>query len=698
MGIFANQLKASPPAPATVRNTKLAQILSDSKSRYHISPEVKRICDMPLKCEVSEDLIQALSENYLQPEIRAQGIALRPSQADGLIQFAAADGLFAPIGAGGGKTLLSLLLAHIGHAEMGLKKIMLLVPAQLVGKLLDHELSYYRKWINLSFSVHCLAGRPKSRRLHIARSNRPGLYIYSYSMLSCPDAEDVLSLVAPEMIIADEAHCIAGQSARADRFSRYMDFAQPIFVPMSGTMTSKRISDYANLARAALKTNNFLPTSNMLTNDWGAVLDADTNYMDRVPAGVSGGLDYVYGWALNSAPANTITYPAITASGLRQAYCYRMATTPGVSVSSVLDCEASLLIHNKPTTMPEEDPAIVQLKKHMDVVDELMIAPNGDEISHAFHTFKWQSELTVGFYNELYWPTVGIVAKKAEISDHDALDLLSRSQMHFEAHQQYNRDLRKWIGYNAKKGLDTPMLIGNSMYNHGAEAVGEPLYASWSHMKSLDFDGRIERISRAVRVCDFKIKAAASFAKEYRKEFQKGMLFWYNHQEIGRWLFEVFSAEGLDPLLCEAGDAAAKIFLDEEACKGRIILATYNSHGTGRNLQFFDTQYFVEWPRPAKTAEQVIAREHRLGQKSDEVTCITNMSTDFDYMCFAATLNDALYIHQSNGTPQRLILSAYEPRPRIFPPHVLRERGFTLVYDLNNDLLHKLEAMGVDPV
>jgi len=677
-----------------VRNTKLAQILSDGKSKYHISPEVKRICDMPQKREISEDLIQALSENYLKPEILAQGIALRPSQADGLIQFASADGLFAPIGAGGGKTLLSLLLAHIGHSEMGLKKIMLLVPAQLVGKLMDHELSYYRKWINLSFSVHCIAGRAKSRRLHIARSNRPGLYIYSYSMLSCPDAEDVLGLVAPEMIIADEAHCIAGNSARADRFSRYMEFAQPIFVPMSGTMTSKRISDYAKLAKFSLKTNSFLPTSNILTNDWGAVLDADTNYMDLVPAGVSGGLDYVYGWALKHAPPNTITYSSITSSGLRQAYCYRMATTPGVSASSTLDCEASLLVHNKPVPMPEEDPSIIQLKNHMATVDELMIAPNGDEIAHAFHTFKWQNELTVGFYNELYWPTVERVAKKLEIHDRDALDLLSRSQMHFEAHQQYNRDLRKWLGDNSKKGLDTPNLVGINMHNHGADDVGAGLYASWSHMKSLDFEGRIERISRAVRVCDYKIKAAAKFAKEYRSEFKRGMLFWYNHQEVGQWLFEEFRSEGLDPILCEAGNEAAKILLDVDACSGRIVLATYNSHGTGRNLQYFDTQYFVEWPRPAKTAEQTIAREHRLGQNSDEVTCVMNMSTDFDYMCFAATLNDALYIHQSNGTPQRLILAAYEPRPRIFPPHVLRERGFSLVYDLNNDLLHKLEAMG----
>ncbi len=53
-------------------------------------------------------------------------------------------------------------------------------------------------------------------------------------------------------------------------------------------------------------------------------------------------------------------------------------------------------------------------------------------------------------------------------------------------------------------------------------------------------------------------------------------------------------------------------------------------------------------------------------------TCNT---TEFDHILFGATLNDAAYIHQSQGNKQKLIYATYVPKPKVVPFEVLMEWG-----------------------
>ena len=71
-----------------------------------------------------------------------------------------------------------------------------------------------------------------------------------------------------------------------------------------------------------------------------------------------------------------------------------------------------------------------------------------------------------------------------------------------------------------------------------------------------------------------------------------------------------------------------------------------------------------------------IRDSHRNGQETDALIMGTCNTTSFDHMNMAACLNDALYLHQTLGSRQKLIYANYDPVPKVFPSDFLRERGF----------------------
>jgi hypothetical protein len=145
---------------------------------------------------------------------------------------------------------------------------------------------------------------------------------------------------------------------------------------------------------------------------------------------------------------------------------------------------------------------------------------------------------------------------------------------------------------------------------------------------------------------------------------------------MGAWATELLQNSGFPVEHAKAGDEWNSKLADPERTASKWLVASMPAHGTGKNLQYFQNQFFLQWPRPATTAEQVIGRTHRNGQEADELVVLTCNSSEFDQMCFAATLVDALYIHQTTGPRQKLIYGTYVEMPKIYPSDMLRERGF----------------------
>ena len=201
-------------------------------------------------------------------------------------------------------------------------------------------------------------------------------------------------------------------------------------------------------------------------------------------------------------------------------------------------------------------------------------------------------------------------------------------------------------------------------------------------MKEADFEGRPDRDKEMIRVSPFRVNAALKWAQE----FKTGII-WVWHPEFGRWVVEVLQEAGVNVVWCPAGDDSIEELGDPlQGGKGDCIaVASMAGHGTGRNLQAWSRCLMLEFPREPIQAEQVIGREHRMGQEAEQVDVYTTLSLEFDHHNRAACLNDAIYIQQSTGQHQKIVYADYSPLPQVCSKEFLREQGIDGVRSLTKD-------------
>lgn len=694
---------APPPREVPLSLEQRKEFNESDAGQYYSHAEIKRICGIPVRSKLTPEEVDAYSEMVAQSEAYHQeGFRLFPDQAQALYEYEMLGGLVAPITVGGGKTLVALGIAGIAYAK-GLRKMILLYPPQLTEELTKTAMRWVRKNIGINYPYHVLHGKSSAARKALAKSGKPGLYLFPYSLLSVKDTDELLNGIAPQIIIADESHRLANKSsARTRRITKAVEKFSPEFVTLSGTYTSKSIKDYSHLSRWCLRENNPLPNAPTMVEEWAILLDAaagDVNSLAREMqgSGRAGPILPLVKWAQAQFPNESI--PA-SLPGFRKAFKLRLSSTPGVVASAEQSLGTSLIIHNRPFDAGEAEKTYGEswalLQKLIRDVADAYTTPNGDELSHALETWKWLDELSSGFYNELVWPTPQqYVQNRPQLTEEEGEAMLGLAKDHLESLKEYHKELRKFLADGrAKQGMDTPHLIGQEMYRNGAQNVPAYLYGLWKEAKDREFPGMPERISRGVRVCSYKVDDMVRWVLEYLPR-NKGALVWYDHQEMGRWAYEELVRKGVDVLHCPAGDRGNRI-MNDKGVADKVLVASYHAHGEGKNLQHFQEQYFLEFPRQARSAEQIIGRTHRTGQKADELTVNMSHFGVFEQMKFAACLNDALYIHQTTGTRQKLIYAGYDPVPKIFPPDVLRERGLSLLSNSAAQQRHLAERFSRD--
>lgn len=185
---------------------------------------------------------------------------LRPAQALALHDAGVYGGLFAPLGVGEGKTLLSLLLPVV----LGAQRPMLLLPANLIEKTLREQELFSKHW-------------------RIPTSIRP----FSYDMLGRVQAADELDNYLPDFLGCDEVHRLKNRRAAVTRrVARYM-YRHPRtrFAAMSGTVMRRSIRDFAHIIRWCLKTGAPVPVTNEELDEWAEALDDGVDPLARRRAG-----------------------------------------------------------------------------------------------------------------------------------------------------------------------------------------------------------------------------------------------------------------------------------------------------------------------------------------------------------------------------------------------------------------------------
>lgn len=654
--------------------------------------EVRRILALPVTTGLAKEEKEAFDATTILAPLYEEGFRWFDCQAEAILAYLSYQGAIAPIPVGKGKTLVSLAVAEAGARFFGIRKSLLLVPASVYPQLVSVDLSAAREIIPLSISFHLLGRRDRQTRRALAASDRPGCYICPYSLLSAKDAAPhpgwlgLLQSIDAGLVIADEAHYLKHRnSARTRRFLDWANARRPHFVALSGTLSSRTIKDYRHLVHLALKERSPLPLSPVLCDEWAQVIDSDAPDFESTSSQATQSLRPIVDWARTVFPSTEIP---LGQAGFRKAYQLRLNSAPGV-VQPVLDeIGTSITICNEPVQHPEKSPGWKELEALTRKVVEEWKTPNGDEIEDAIQTYKWLKELTVGFYNELVWPTEEELAFRQGLAPEEASYLLEAARRHHTAKQEYVRKGLRDFLKEGRPGLDTPMLVGHSMASYEDKYVPRHVFDLWREMKSLEVEGMPSRFSRAVRVCPYKIDAVTEWVTKQRNAHpDEGILIWYIHRDVGRWLAERMAAADLNPLHCPAGHASNRELTETDRLRvneKRIVVLSVQAHSEGKNLQGnavkklagWGLSYYAEWPRSEKQAEQTLGRTHRTGQTRDEVRPVTCITTDFDVLAMAATLNDALFVQQTSGNRRKLIYAGYDPLPEIVPPALLRERGF----------------------
>lgn len=652
------------------------------------SLEINRICRLPIVELPTKEEVEAFSRQEVQARYFEQGFRLLNTQVGAVLAWDLYGGGFFPIGVGWGKTLITLMIANRAFESRTAERTTLFVPPQVLLQLVEHDIGWARKRVGLTVPITVMAGRDKGSRKNAAESRKRGLYILPYSYLSTTDAEEILNAIEPDLVILDEAHWVKNaDAARTGRLMRYLAARQPKLVALSGTITSKSIKDYHHLLSFALGTNCPLPLDGALAQNWSFVLDANADPTDAQTGPIAPLLE----WSRRSFPSEKLPRGI---PGFRKAYKIRLNTAPGVVSTGDNEIGVSLTLRNHPVDLRplKGDASYERLCKLEDDVVDLWRSPSGDEIEYGFHKWRYLYELTAGFYYHLRWPTPDELMQRQRISKDEAEAYLEGALAHHDARQEYNKELRRWLEYRGRPKLDTPLLVGSNMAQHGARDVGDELYALWRAAKDLEFEGMPERLSEPKRVCDYKIRHAIEWAAQHSKH-GRGALVWFHHDEMGNWLYEAALEADLDAIWCpsESVKRGSNAAVLDQANKGRILILSMGGHGTGKNMQHFEHQLLTQFPRKADLLEQVLGRTHRTGQEADELVAYYMNSRLFDHTNTSACLTDSMYIHQTTGARQKAMYATWDPPPKLFPYDFLRERGYIDVARLDAEAKAAME-------
>lgn len=566
--------------------------------------------------------------------------SLRSIQSRAVGDAFALQGLFAPIGVGHGKFLISILLITLiedARARDGLPplKWLLLVPANLLKQTQAEIAKARRHWRTPLFWTQTGAAGG-------------GIRVESYDKLSSAKAaKAILDDYAPDAVVADECHKLKRTSSgRTRRFLRYFrDRPATRFFGMSGSVTRKTIRDYWHLVHLALPNHPPLPRSFAETEAWCQALDdAPDSDFRRAPGALLDLCDpdeieaLSPGWKTSPETAKLSYYGADERDQealleiVRKGYRKRLRETPGVVATTDGALGTSLVIAER---VPPAAPAnIVECFRHLRTTWQ---TPNGDEIDGGVSLWRHACELASGF-----WYRWDPIAPKNWLA----------------ARQDWNRFVRYVLAHNRQR-LDTPLQVVQAVERgalSNAFGDGAVFLQAWRDVRDT-FEPNPKPqwestwlVEDAIRWFDEQVD------DDTGKPVTDRCVAWVGLSAVGTKIEEL--SGGRIKHFGGGAEASTKILTH----KGPIV-CSIPAHGTGKNLQRYSRNLVMHWPSGADIAEQLLGRTHRPGQDADEVRVDVYMHALELRGAFDTSLRGADYIEKSTGATQKLTYANVTRRP-----------------------------------
>lgn len=538
------------------------------KTIFEDIDETTRIINLP----TVGDIDLSICDRLYRP---GATIRLRDIQAKAIATAYLNKGLLAPIPVGFGKTLIAYLCAAILDCEYAV----ILMPPNMVEsfkiEIKKYESSFYG---------------PKNWE------------ILPYSMLSSPKSSDLLNKIRPDIIIADEAHCLASKvSSRAGRFRRYMrEHPETYFCAMSGSFLRGSILDIADLAFYALRHLSPLPQDDYHREIWSSCLDvngrpSESQFQFFNKFALSQGID------LNNESDRT--------GMAREAVYRRMIKTPGIVSSHKSSVDVGLTISKIYIPVP----AIIE-EAFKVIEDDSETPDHEDIIVDDVQKARITRNLSCGFYYRWAWEVIGgrdedWLLRRKLWSKELRTELLNRSDVNYDSPLLVTNTIERAIKNGTKHGLVKPYLQWKEV-KHKPVPPTVPVWLDYFLIKDL-----IDRVKTVPTVVWYSSRAMETALAQYMPVYGAGTL------------------PPTKPITCALSIAV---------------------HGTGKNLQQWHRAIVVEPPASAQKWEQLLGRHHRAGQEYD-VEIYVYAHTQYLELTLEKAIEGAHFVYSLQKTPQKLL-------------------------------------------
>lgn len=528
------------------------------------------------------------AEGAVAPPLHGATMQLRHVQAWALQELAEVRGGVIAAGVGHGKTLIAY----------GCPEVLRVAPHETLVMLPANLRETFRR----------------EGAKYASEFNTPAeLPVLSYEQLSRPDSVELLTDLAPKLIICDEAHHLANKdSARTGRFLRYLDdHPETMLVIMSGTLISRDVMDVAHLVRRAIGNASPFP------QNWSSAQALGRCINPNVRGDQFASLEdwnITARWlGLDLKPLRRVSQRVQAA---REAMHQRIINTRGIVHTTSASCDASIYV--QPITAPESQ----LIEEHLEHLYQAWELPDGTWLNDELRVGAAATHLALGFYN-----------KPRSEAPREWLD----------ARAVYASELRCFIKFKGgkRKGFDSPGRVKVGLET-GAIRDAD-LLAAWEAWRAVE--DQYEHVTDPLVITTDVIGHA--LGEVQARTEGAPLLVWYST------LGEAEILQRLGVPICWPGD--------EPKWQRGALGVSIRSHGTGKQLQAWQHQLVLSPPASGLIWEQLIGRTHRLGQQADEVWVYVLLHTQKAHTALKAAREDASFSEALQGQPTKLELATFLP-------------------------------------